>query len=716
MTALDAALACIARGWNPVRVAFRKKNPLDRGWQNKRISKENAAAHFGADPMNVGVQLGSNSGGLTDIDLDCPEAVTIAAYLLPRTQCLFGRKSKRQSHRFYKTSLCETITRAVVQFKDPTSDPKQSDSGGEDHKHVLLEVRIGGGEKGAQTLVPGSVHESGEAYEFESGCDGEPAAVDGAALMTAAKQVAAGSLVARYWPGSGKRHDARLAVAGLLVLTDFNEAWANLFVEAVARAAGDPDIDDARSAVKSTFAKNADGGSVTGLPFAREIFGDAVANKVSEWLGCRARRETESPNKAIAPDNEIDSTFARLASLSRVEYDRVRSAEAARLDIRVSTLDFEVDRRRAASDEIEGSGRPLSLTPPEPWPSPVEGAELIGNLERTINDHVKLSGEAAVAVALWCLHAHALEASFFSPRLAITSPEKRCGKTTLLRIIEALTPKSLSASNITAAALFRTVEKVRPTLLIDEADTFLNENEELRGIINSGHARDGRVIRLVGDDHEPREFSTFCPTAIAAIGAVPGTIEDRSISVEMRRKKKDETVSRFRADRSGHFQELNRKAVRWIADNLDSLRELDPAVPPELHDRAADNWRPLLAITDLAGGDWPARARRAALKLSGADAGEGDTTSTLLLEDIRVLFRERDVDRLKSEELTTALSAMLDRPWPTFDRGRSISAAGIARLLKPYGIIPGTIRTGTETARGYLRSAFEDAFSRYLPP
>lgn len=429
----------------------------------------------------------------------------------------------------------------------------------------------------------------------------------------------------------------------------------------------------------------------------------------------------EAPDDKCSKSTRADftstsaDTIALLATLSRIDYDQVRVREAERLGIRVSTLDAEVERRRTTGDKSDGAGQPLAFRVPEPWPDPIDGAELLAELIRVINEHVKLTSDSALAVALWILHAHGLAASFISPRLAITSPEKRCGKTTLLRIIEALTPKALSASNITAAALFRTVEKIRPTLLIDEADTFLSENEELRGIINSGHAEDGRVIRLVGDQHEPRTFSTFCPTAIAAIGSIPGTINDRSIGVTMRRKRRDEVVVRFRGDRQAHLQELSRKAARWIDDNLATLRRSDPVVPPELHDRAAENWRPLLAIADLAARDCSARAHRAALALSGASAGEGDTQSTLLLSDIRDLFKARQVDRLKSEELTTSLSALLDRPWPVFERGRPISPTSIARLLKPYGIIPGTIRTGDETARGYRRDAFEDAFSRYLP-
>ena len=115
-----------------------------------------------------------------------------------------------------------------------------------------------------------------------------------------------------------------------------------------------------------------------------------------------------------------------------------------------------------------------------------------------LSRYLALPDGAAVAVALWVIHAHAFNSSPITPRLAIVSPEKRCGKTTLLRIIAALVPKPLAASNVTAAALFRTVETARPTLLIDEADTFLPDNQELRGVLNSGHGRDGNIVAWWG--------------------------------------------------------------------------------------------------------------------------------------------------------------------------------------------------------------------------
>src|SRR5262249_17680748 len=149
-----------------------------------------------------------------------------------------------------------------------------------------------------------------------------------------------------------------------------------------------------------------------------------------------------------------------------------------------------------------------------------------------------------------------------------------------------------------------------PTLIIDEADTFLAENEELRGILNSGHnRRNAFVVRSVGENFDPKQFSTWAPKAIAKIGKLPPTLYGRSIRLELQRKTADETVKPLRADRLEHLKPLLQKAARWAADNINALREADPELPKELHGRAADNWRPLIAIADRAGGEWPKRAR-----------------------------------------------------------------------------------------------------------
>jgi putative DNA primase/helicase len=290
-------------------------------------------------------------------------------------------------------------------------------------------------------------------------------------------------------------------------------------------------------------------------------------------------------------------------------------------------------------------------------------------------------------------------------------------------VIQEFVPKPLAGANITSAAMFRTIERYRPTLLIDEADTFLPENEELRGVINSGHGHDGAVIRLVGEDHEPRTFSTFCPTAIAAIGDVPSTIEDRSITIAMRRRLPGEKIERFRRDHINHLKELVRKAFKWVADHEHALLTTDPEMPDLLHDRACDNWRVCFAIADCAGGEWAQEARGAALALSVRES-EHETPSggAMLLTDIRQIFEARrkrgvkDADRISSNDLVAALMTLTDRPWGTWSRGKPITSSSVARLLKPFNVFPHMIRlVNGSRPNGYKLDQFDDAFGRYLP-
>jgi putative DNA primase/helicase len=217
----------------------------------------------------------------------------------------------------------------------------------------------------------------------------------------------------------------------------------------------------------------------------------------------------------------FDEAVDRLAKLSPVEYDRVRKEDAKRLDVRVATLDAAVEKARPVADAepTEGKGSALELPDFEPWPEPVDGAALLDEIAVAIRGYVVLSPAQADAAALWCGHAHALDLSWFNPRLAARSPVKRCGKTTLLEVITSITPRSLPASNISAAAVFRTIEACQPTLIIDEADTFLGAEHaaELRGILNAGHTRTAafviRVVPTSAGELEPRKFSVWAPIA-----------------------------------------------------------------------------------------------------------------------------------------------------------------------------------------------------------
>ena len=361
-------------------------------------------------------------------------------------------------------------------------------------------------------------------------------------------------------------------------------------------------------------------------------------------------------------------------------------------------------------------GQTIALKDPEPWPDPVTGKEVLAELVRTLTHYLALNTGAATTIALWIPFAHAQDAFQISPILAITSPEKRCGKTTLLELISSLVPRPLPSSSITAASLFRAVDRFEPTLLIDEADTFLRDREDLRGILNSGHRRSlATIVRTVGDQHEARIFSSWAPKVIALIGRLPDTLADRAIEVRMRRRIEDEHVERLRLDRFDELEPLRRKIWTWSQDNQEKLRVADPSLPGGLHDRAMDNWRPLVSIADLVGGVWPERARRAALLLSGQNSDDEESLSTLLLADIRELFKAEDTDRLASAQITAGLARREDRPWPEFRKGSAITVRQVARLLKPFQVKPKPRWIDGKTQQGSKLENFQDAFSRYLP-
>jgi len=361
-------------------------------------------------------------------------------------------------------------------------------------------------------------------------------------------------------------------------------------------------------------------------------------------------------------------------------------------------------------------GRPVLFDDPEPWPDVVDGAVLLDDITATLKRFIVLPPHAAEAVSLWVLHACALEAFTISPLLVVNSPTKRSGKTLLLQVISYLLVKRLFASNITPATLFRAVDKYTPCLLIDEADTFLRDNDELRGILNASHQKaTAYVLRTVGDEHEAALFVTWCAKAIALIGKLPGTLEDRSILIPMRRRGPGERVERFRSDNIGpELETLKRKVLRWTADNLGRLSKADPEAPGELNDRAMDNWRPLLAVAELAGGAWLGKSRAAARTLSGTVDEGANSAAIQLLEDLRTLFSERDTDRLSSDVICEALGKMEDRPWPEWKRGKPITPRQLAKLLAGFEVSPNTIRIEGETAKGYTWEQLIDPFSRYL--
>ena len=350
---------------------------------------------------------------------------------------------------------------------------------------------------------------------------------------------------------------------------------------------------------------------------------------------------------------------------------------------------------------------------------PVDGALLANEILTALTRYLVLPTGGAVAMTIWVLHAHALDAFDVSPILCLRSATKRCGKTSALLVLSGLVPQPLVASNITAAATFRAIAAMRPTLLVDEADSFLRDNEELRGVLNSSHLRRAAyVLRCVGEGKniQVKRFSTWCAKAIALIGTLPETLHDRSLTVTLQRKLPSQKVPRLRADRiDQELSPMADRAAKWAAQNHDALRDTEPDVPGVLNDRQADNWRPLLAIAEALGGCWLDDARLAARVLSGGQ-DEGETSvSVQVLFDLRDLFAQAGQGALATNVILTGLAAMEERPWAEFRRDRPITAQQLAGLLRPFGIRPHQVWIEGQKTRGYEVDDLKDALDRYTP-
>ncbi len=262
----------------------------------------------------------------------------------------------------------------------------------------------------------------------------------------------------------------------------------------------------------------------------------------------------------LIPKETAEETIARLAALPNLEYEKVRQFEADQLGIRVSVLDEEAKRARPHHDQEND----LGLFEPEPWPEEVDGDDLLDQTRQAILRHVVMSQAQAAVVALWAVHTHTFDCWRHTPRLGITAPEKGCGKSTVLDVLEHLTPRAIKTENLSTATMFRVVDGYRPTLLIDEFDTFLPGNEDLRGCLNAGHARGGRHLRCDGEDNQVRAFKTFAPAAIAGIGNLPPTLADRSIPILLHKRKVDEPLEELTEHHITHLRELASQAARWV--------------------------------------------------------------------------------------------------------------------------------------------------------
>lgn len=377
----------------------------------------------------------------------------------------------------------------------------------------------------------------------------------------------------------------------------------------------------------------------------------------------------------------------------------------------------------AGGEDGEGKqGQAVEWHDPDLWPEPINGTEPLYALKAKIENYVDLPAGGAVTAALWSLFTWKSESFSVCPNLMVTAPERGSGKTQLTELLSWMVRRPCPVSDTTAAVIFRIIEHEAPTLLFDEAQGVLkrrNPDDPTKTILlGSFSRRFAMVPRVNKHTGEVRMYSTFAPKAMNGLNlaGIDDAFTSRCIVIPMTRATR--ALPELRADRDPVGEDLRRKCARWAADNEAALRDADPDTGGRIG-RIAQVWRPLFAIADAAGGDWPEQARKAAdaLAASAAKVADGETLGTMLLADVREIFKKKgDPEYIASAMLDQALIDLPERPWATLAQGdRPMTATKRGGILNDYGIRTKNSRINGSVVKVYERKTFEGAWSAYLP-
>lgn len=405
------------------------------------------------------------------------------------------------------------------------------------------------------------------------------------------------------------------------------------------------------------------------------------------------------------PDEEI---FKSVAEMTAADYDRHRDTIAEKMGIRVATLDKERKKAQSANDN--------DIPEETPFPEEVDGDKLYCEIAKIIQRHIICEDYATIGTAaLWILATYCLEVTDVAPIAWINAPEKRCGKTQFLTLIGRMSNRSMSTSNIMPAALFRSIEKWHPTMIIDEVDTFINrENSEIRGVLNAGHSQDNAFItRCVGDDNEPKRFNVFGYKALAGIGDIPDTIRDRSINLRLRRRMKKEKVERLRNLSRDVTDIIRQKCARWAQDNMAAIKIANVKLPENISDRAQDNWEILFKIAHAIGERIENYCFKACNKIESIESEP--SIGEKLLADIKTFFEQSHCEWISPNDLHKELVSDPESIWASFSQGNPITVRRISNELKKYGITSQQRKMQGINSRVFKPEQFSDAFTRYLP-
>jgi hypothetical protein len=351
----------------------------------------------------------------------------------------------------------------------------------------------------------------------------------------------------------------------------------------------------------------------------------------------------------------------------------------------------------------------------------IDGGQLLDDVAAFLRSYVAFpSAHAAVAVTLWAAHTHLAAAFDSTPRLALLSPEKQCGKSRTLELLDLLCAGAETLSDASPAYLYRRIGAGQVTILLDEADAIWKRGksdetaEALRSIVNAGHRKSATVgrVEMNGQAAKLVRFAVYAPAAIAGIGNLPDTIMDRAVIVRMRRRAADEPVREYRERTTRPEGEALRGRLHdWAASVADRVGEPWPDLPPTVADRAADVWEPLVMMAELAGGNWPELAWEACTAFVEGARDDTETVGTRLLADLREIFGNEA--QLSTEMILGKLCALEESPWGDW-YGKPLNPRGLAKLLKPYGARSVKVRIGEQSVRGYRSEDLREPWRSYL--
>jgi hypothetical protein len=422
-------------------------------------------------------------------------------------------------------------------------------------------------------------------------------------------------------------------------------------------------------------------------------------------IEARAERKQEREDQRVRRDCKEETTLSRKEIEPKLTHE-VRLKEAAKRlseDFEFLVEEFEVYfAARTIPEDLE------------PWPEPVDTAELLAAIEAKFRRYVVASDAIVVASVLFAPFTYVVEVATHAPKLLFTFPLKDAGKSTALQVLRRMVQRPYVAVEATGAATYRIIDRLRPTLLFEEADMLFRRTLFVH-ILNASWANDGSKVPRVGLGGKVEEFDCYGAQVISMKGMrMPDTTLSRCIVCLIWPKLASEVVEEFTYRDDDEFKVIRRKLARCVVDNAVILRDAEPDFPPGFNNRVRMNWKMLLAIADLAGGKWPKRVRNAALEL---EAGRDEPS-----EDIRLFAALRDVwgkaEERTSESLCAALVAHPSGEGADFRGKGPLGPVQLAALLRPFGIKPihGLHPTGrsTLTRGGYRYAQFENPWARLL--